>query len=120
MARLEFLHVCNDAFLTEGSHSLNVIGIFDRISAQKLPVVIPKLALAMGITALDGPHEIRIMMKKDAKELGTVQGKYTGPSHQHIHHFVGLGLQEPGEYVFEVSVDGELLGTKRLTVQTLE
>lgn len=113
MARLDFLHICNDAFLTAGTNSLNVIGIFDRITAQKLPVGIPKLSLAMGITALDGPHDILIVLKKDLKELGRVQGSYQGPNHQHIHHFIGLGFPEAGEYIFEVSVDGELLGTKR-------
>lgn len=116
MAHLNFFHICNDAFLTEGSHMLNVIGIFDRLNVKAVPTVIPKMALAMGITALEGPHDLTISLKKNNVVLGKGEGKYTGSNHHHIHHFLGMGFKEAGEYLFEISVDNEIIGTKRFDI----
>lgn len=120
MAHMNFLHICNDAFLTAGSNSLNVIGIFDRVNAQQLPVTIPKFTVATGIDAMDGPHELSLTIKKEGDALASMKAGYVGPNHQHVHHFVNLTFKEAGEYLFELFVDGEILGTKRLMVRTIE
>ena len=96
---------------------MNIIGIFDRLNTKSVPVMIPKFCLAMGVTAMEGPHDITVTLKKDGEVLGKGEGKFNGPNHHHIHQFIGMGFNEAGEYMFEISVDGELIGTKRLNIQ---
>lgn len=116
MATLHFLHICNDAFMTEGTKSLNIIGIFDRIHTTKLPVAIPKFSVVAHINAMEGSHHIRLAIKKGEKVIAEAKSEFFGTNHQWIGHFAGMPFPEMGEYLFELSVDDEVIGTKRLTV----
>ena len=116
MATLNFLHVCNDAFMTEGTKSLNIIGIFDRIHALKLPVIIPKFSVVAHVNAMEGPHNVHLVIKKEDKILAEAKSEFFGTNHQWIGHFAGMPFAEVGEYLLEISVDDEVIGTKRLAV----
>ncbi len=118
MPQLNFLHICNDAFMTDGTKALNVIGIFDVIHARQLPVFIPKFSTVAHVNAMEGPHKLRLVIMMDGEVLAETKSEFFGTNHQWINHFAGMGFKKPGEYLFEIYVDDELIGTKRLTVKS--
>jgi hypothetical protein len=116
MPQLNFLHICNDAFTTEGTRSLNVIGIFDMVHAKQLPVLIPKFSTVAHVHAREGPHKLKMIIKNDGEVLAEAKSEFSGTNHQWINHFAGMTFKKAGEYLFELYVDDELIGTKRLNV----
>lgn len=117
MAQLDFLHICNDAFITEGSKALNVIGIFDQVHAQKFPALIPSFATVAHITAMEGTHKLALIIKHEGQSVAEVASEFSGSNHQWISHYAGMSFAVPGEYLFEIRVDDELIGTKRLNIK---
>ncbi|MBD3250878.1 hypothetical protein GF380_00140 [Candidatus Uhrbacteria bacterium] len=117
MPQLNFLHICNDAFMSDGTKALNVIGIFDQVHAKQFPVLIPKFSTVAHVHAMEGAHKLRMIIRKDEQQLAEVKSEFFGTNHQWISHYAGMAFKEPGEYVFELFVDEELTGTKRLQVK---
>lgn len=116
MSTITFFHICNDAFITEGTHSLNVIGIFDRIQAGQFPVLLPKFSTVCHIDALEGPHQVALKVRFGEQILAEVKSQFNGTNHQWISHFAGFTFPNPGEYLFEILIDGDIASTKRLNV----
>lgn len=117
MAQLNFLHICSDAFLTEGSRALNVIGIFDQIRTQKFPALIPSFATVAHITGMEGAHKLKLVIKHESQSVAEVASEFSGSNHQWISHYAGMSFAKEGEYLFEIHVDDELIGTKRLNIK---
>lgn len=117
MPQLNFLHICHDAFMTEGTRALNVIGIFDQLHAKQFPVMIPKFSTVAHVHAMEGSHTLKLIIKTDDKKLAEVTSEFFGTNHQWISHFAGVQFPQAGEYLFELYVDDELVGTKRLLVK---
>ncbi|MCW1892613.1 MAG: hypothetical protein KIH65_005275 [Candidatus Uhrbacteria bacterium] len=117
MAQLNFFHICGDAFLTEGSRALNVIGIFDQVHAQKFPALIPSFATVAHVTAMEGVHKLKLIIKHEGNSVAEIASEFTGSNHQWISHYAGMSFPVAGEYLFEIRVDDELIGTKRLEIK---
>ena len=107
-AKLNFVILCDNAFIAQGSNSLNIIGIFDRISAQNFPAVHYRLVVVTNISGDPGEYDQKIIIKNIANgstlaELpGKVKIEKNGQKAQFIGNFFNLVFQAPGEYIVEV------------------
>jgi hypothetical protein len=116
MNKLEFLLVCESAFLSQGSASLNLINIFDSIGASKFPAVHPKFCIVSSIKTNMGPHELRLIIKKNNIIIAEPRVNFIGESHRWINTLVGIAFPEAGVYPIELYLDGILLGNTSLSI----
>lgn len=104
------------AFITAESGNLNIIGIFENISAQKFPAIHPRFSIVAEVETDEGLHTISLSVKRGEKEMGRMEKTFPGKRHRWIHNFVGYSFEEEGEYKFEIYVDKSLLGSKTISV----
>lgn len=110
-----------DAATIDGSGKLNILGVFDRLSATSFPVRHPRLVLilrfAAGVQEV-GKHEVQITLRDpDGEEVMRLDGEMQlgpGPASvtegvrvPHLLHMDGLVFKRGGRYGFDVRVDGE-------------
>ncbi|HKJ02677.1 MAG TPA: hypothetical protein VJ997_09485 [Longimicrobiales bacterium] len=122
-----------DAATIDASGKLNILGVFDRLSAGTFPVQHPHLVLILrfsaGIQAM-GKHEVGILLRDPGgKEVMHIDGEMhlgagpralaEGVKVPHILHLDGLVFPRAGSYFFEVLVDGEHHVSVPLTVHAL-
>ena len=110
-----------DAATIDGSGKLNILGVFDRVSATSFPVRHPRLVLILRFTAglqEAGKHDVDITLRDpDGAEVMRLDGEMqlgAGPASAqegvrvpHLLHMDGLVFQRGGRYGFDVRVDGE-------------
>lgn len=120
MAEIEYLHVCDYAFMADGGKPC-IIGIFDNLSAAAFPATHPVMAVAMRLRGT--AHEI-LKLKVDLARpngdvLVTMQGEVTlGPDGSAFMqmNIAGAQFPEAGRYVFKVSSGGKNLTSHSLQV----
>ncbi len=119
-----------DAATIDASGKLNILGIFDRLSAEHFPVRHPHMVMVLRFTAgMDetGQHEVEIVLRSpQGAEVVRVDGELmlgpgSGGMGDGVHvpqvlNMDGLVFEESGRYGFDVRVDGELHVTLPLTV----
>ncbi len=119
-----------DAATIDGTGKLNILGIFDRISASTFPARHEHMVMVLRFTAgLDeaGTHEVEISMRgPEGEELVRMDGEMQlapGPGAgggairvPHVLHIDGMVLPRTGSYAFDVEVDGEHVVSLPLTV----
>lgn len=110
-----------DAATVDASGKLNILGIFDRLTAREFPVQHRRLSLVLRFAAgVDeaGTHKAEISLRtpggRDLIHLDGEMNLDPGPAASgaviHVPHVInldGLVFPEPGQYSFEVKVDGE-------------
>ncbi|MFC1660349.1 DUF6941 family protein [Gemmatimonadota bacterium] len=110
-----------DAATVDAAGKLNILGIFDRISAQGFPAPHPHLSLVLRFHAglnEAGSHKVEIVLRDpDGAEVVRVSGEMQigpGPLNAggqvRVPQVLNLGrlvFPQPGPYAFDVSVDGE-------------
>ncbi len=112
--KLNFIIVCDNAFLTQGTNSLNIIGIFDRVGAEKFPAVHPRIVVVTNIMGDVGEYNqiITFKNKSTGEKIAELSGKLSinviGQKAQFIGNFFNIVFPFAGEYVFEVSIDNKL------------
>lgn len=109
-----------DAATIDASGKLNILGIFDRLSAPAFPTRHPRLSLvlrfAAGVHEI-GRHRVGITLRApDGKEVMRIDGEMNlsagpgavagGVSVPHILNMDGLVFPIAGKYAFDVRVDG--------------
>jgi cold shock CspA family protein len=120
MAKLNFILLCENAFVTEGTKNLNLIGIFDTIQAEGFPALRDNLVVVYSIEAdKEGEHEIELRMKYKDNQLFSMKHQFNKKSIQNIANILSFIFQEPGEYKVEVFIDNEPIGEKILTVKKI-
>jgi hypothetical protein len=110
--------ICDAA--TEHAGKLNILGAFDSIAGVRFPLVHPHCAIALRMRfgpMEEGPHEIRIVLiDGDGREaLKPMEMKINVrilkdgyfASHNAVINLERLPFRTPGEYAFDISVDGE-------------
>ena len=114
----EILTLCDAATIDHGK--LNILGSFDTIGARAFPCDHPMCALACKLRfdiGEDGRHlfemsfsdpDMRPVIDPVRHEFEIHMGDRLSHTHMHIHQFVGFHLGRPGEYYFELRVDGEV------------
>lgn len=116
------LAVLADAATVDGSGKLNILGIFDRISASNYPARHGRVAMVLRFTGGSndaGKHQITIALKgPDGSEVVRLNGdlQVGAPSFSagsgtirvpHVLNLDGLVFEKSGTYAFDVAVDGE-------------
>lgn len=107
---------------------INVSGIFDRLFAPSFPAVHRQLFLVTCLETEPGDelnaHLIQVrLIDQDGKVLTSLEGQLqVGPGKQvvnQIHVFQDLRFDQPGNYEFNLSCDGNLVRTVGLELQEL-
>jgi hypothetical protein len=115
------LALLSDAATVDASGKLNVLGVFDRITATGFPAKHPRLSLVLRLTASmneAGEHEVVITLRDpEGEEMGRINGTMGvgfGPadtggrlSVPQVINMDGLVFTQPGRYAFDVEIDGE-------------
>ncbi len=115
------LSLLADAATIDGSGKLNILGVFDRISASAFPAQHGRMALVLRFAAglpEAGPHNVGIRLSgPDGEELLRLDGEMQlapgprsaggGVKVPHVLNLDGIVFARPGNYTFDVSVDGE-------------
>lgn len=110
-----------DAATIDASGKLNILGIFDRITAKSFPAQHSRITLVLRFAAglqEAGSHEMEIRLKDPAGgEVVRLNGSMqlgpgtsdsgAGVKVPHILNLDGMVFPEPGMYIFDVLVDGE-------------
>ena len=110
-----------DAATIDGSGKLNVLGVFDRVSAAAFPAQHGRMALVLRFAAglpEAGPHEVGIRLTdSDGVEVLRLDGEMQlapgplsaggGVKVPHVLNLDGIVFTRSGQYTFDVSVDGE-------------
>ena len=119
-----------DAATIDASGKLNILGIFDHLSAGSFPARHPHMVLILRFSAgvrESGKHAVGISLKDGSgHELMRIDGEMTlgpGPaaaagamSVPHVLNLEGVVLPTAGRYGFDVRVDDEHQVTVPLTV----
>src|ERR1019366_10275835 len=116
MAEVEYLHVCDSAFMAEGGKHC-IIGIFDVIHAMNFPATHPTLTIAARLRGQ--AHELvplRIELGQPNGEIlgQPVQAEVTideGGSAFINMNVVGTQFPEPGRYTVKISSGGRTLAS---------
>lgn len=112
--KLNFIIACDNAFVAQGTNSLNIIGIFDRIGAVKFPAMHPRLVLVTSISGDPGEYDHVVTLKNKAmgEKIAELSGKLVintlGKKAQFIGNFFNIVFPQPGEYVFEVTLNNKI------------
>lgn len=119
-----------DATNTTRDGKLNVLGVFDAIHARKFPSAHPTMVLVLRLEAStddwDRKHELDVrfidedgaqLLKIDARVVVPAAGESGRPRRfTHPIQINGLGFKTPGNFAFEIRVNGELAVTLPLSV----
>lgn len=119
-----------DAATIDSSGKLSILGIFDRIGTASFPARHPHMVLVLRFMAAlneAGTHEIGITLRDPAgKQVVGIDGEMQlgpGPASSgggirvpHVLHLDGLVFPLPGQYAFDVRIDGQHLVSVPLAV----
>lgn len=128
--KLEIFSLC-DAATADQSGKLNLLGAFDSLFAQQLPITHPACAIALRVrfeAAEEGAHSLEIRLSdSDGKPLmQPIKADIQIPSNpdprslarNFVLNFQQLKLPKFGEYAIDLLMDGKIMGSIPLyTVQ---
>lgn len=109
-----------DAATVDGSGKLNILGIFDHISAQEFPARHERMCLVLRFTAASGEQGDRsvevVIRDPQGEEMARLSGSieltaFSGPDGVRIPqilHMDGFVFPQPGVYAIDVEIDGSL------------
>lgn len=120
MSRLNYLHICENAFLSEGNRNLNLIGIFDTINTMGFPATQPRFAIVANLTAdTSTKHKTTLLIKRGDKKLFELNMSFDGVKHQIIQNFLNFPFPEQGNYEVSISLDDTILGSTTITLNKI-
>lgn len=108
--KLNFLHLCDTAFFSQEG-KLNVIGVFDRMTAKDFPAI-SSFCLALGISGNKGDFKLKVEIvhsetnekilevKKDSIEI-----KEDGGSANFVAKLLGVSFKRDGKYLIKVYIN---------------
>ena len=110
-----------DAATVDAAGKLNILGVFDRISAPEFPAPHGRLCLVLRFSAAvsdAGAHDLLINLKgPGGKEVFHLEGQMqlspgAGSAEDGLHvpqvlNMDGVIFERPGRYHFDVGIDGE-------------
>ena len=121
--KLNFAHVCDAAFLSQ-DNKLNIIGIFERLFANRFPFQYPRVTVVCNVTIGIGkfPFKILILKKGQEKPAWQLVGEITSDAEKDfnlIADFQNITFEDQREYTVEIWFDEKLLGERRFEVGLL-
>lgn len=113
--RLNFVHLCDTAFLSQDG-KLNVIGILKKIILPKFPTTYPKMMAVVNVQMKE-PVKLKIqILKKEAREVVTKVEADIGNKNVEKEHEVGfladfqnVKFENPGHYLLETWINDEMV-----------
>jgi hypothetical protein len=114
--------ICDLAIREEGTGKVSLIGIFEEIRAQRLPVQHPRLCLYAKLTDAEGTYKLRLELVRleDMRAIGQGELEATLADRNKVgeivFQFLGLVFEAAGRYDFRLSANGRYLGNKTLNV----
>ena len=115
---IEIFTLCD--YAAEGQPGkLTIVGTFDTLHCQQVPVVHPNCSIALRVRMANkdaGQHDLEIKFQSPSgQEISKIQGKlntapnaFTGYSTTNlVINFANLELKEAGKYTFELWLDGD-------------
>ena len=120
MLKINYSHLCEKAFLSQNGN-LNLIGIFEKVAAQKFPVVFPHLSIVTSLVGEPGKHQVTIkiintgsqeeMIKPINLNLNIEENKKNPSAKAQNLRIIGdinnLTLKEEGLYEVQILLNGE-------------
>ncbi len=121
---LNFIILCDKAFLEESTKKLNIMGTFDTIGAPGFPASHSFMSVVIGIEVERGQHIETLKIKKDDENSVIFQievpfEKTESGKHQFIHNLKDITFPKEGNYNFEVFIDNSYLGSTRLYLKKI-
>ena len=126
----EIFTICDAATIAGGK--LNILGSFDTIFAQTFPCQHPMCAVAFKLRFEmdeEGTHVLEITLSDPdmrpvldpvRQDIEIRMGDHLSSSYSHTHYFLGFHLAQPGEYYFELKVDGRTTSRIPLYVRQVQ
>lgn len=123
MAEVEYIHICDYAFLAEGGKPC-LIGIFDIIGGPAFPLVHPQMAIAFKVQGT--PHgrvalRIDLTLPNGAPLMGLDGQVALGPDGSAFIEFKLQHVQfpEPGSYAVRVLAGERVLAARALRLEKI-
>lgn len=121
MPKLNFAHICDMAFLSQDK-KLNIIGVFERIFAQKFPLRYPKMSVVMNLSIEKGTHELLLLLQKKGGEKPVLQmkGEVKAAGSENINlifDLANISFEDQREYAAEIFLNGEEMGAVPFSVE---
>ena len=122
MIKLLFAHVCDTAFISDVSKNLNVIGIFENISARNFPATHPKFSVVSAIQGDAGDYNqtLTIANKQTGQEVSRVSGpsNITSPNGKalFIGTFIMVTFPSAGQYLVNILINDNKIGDMEFNV----
>jgi hypothetical protein len=118
------LLLCDSTIREVGTNKLSLIGTFNGLFSRNFPCTHPSLTVYAALTDGRGrvPCQLRMHYAETRKEVLSLKGHVdfhdpTGVA-ELIFQLQQLTFERPGDYEIEFIAEGELLGTRKLRVQT--
>ena len=109
MIKQNFILICESAVIEKDTNNLYFLGVFDNISAPRIPAIQPKFAVVTNFEGGEGEHSHKIVIRdQSGNEVVKLEGKINFISNQkaqYIGKFIGFSFPKFGEYVIEIYVD---------------
>lgn len=112
--KLNFVIVCDNAFMAQISNTLNIIGVFDKIEAKDFPAIYPRLFVVTNVSGDPGVYMQKIVFrgKQSNKIIAKLEAQLmingVGQKAQFVGSFFGLTFPEKDEYLVEVYINDKL------------
>jgi|GEM_PF-5566737 len=114
----QFIIVCREAFLQAGTNNLNLIGIFNQLTAEKLPLVFPRFSVVVNFDIdVAGDHVLRTdVVDPSGKHIAHTElpVRTTSGNWQVIANFEHMQFTSFGVYSFILALDGVAIGSRTL------
>ena len=120
MAKLNYSIVCENAIIDADSKNLYILGVFDKINADKFPALNPhKMVVVINASGEPGTHSllVKIKNKNNNQEIADLSGELIisaqeGAKAQFRGVFYNVLFPERGFYYIEVSINNEIQSLK--------
>jgi len=118
MTKLNFIIVCDRAYITEPYGKLNIEGVFDTINSPSYPAIHPSMSVVVGVEVGEGRIAEKIILKKDGAQILNIPqteiNKLKPGKHRFIHNLLNVELTSEGKYTIEVYVNEALIGNAEI------
>jgi hypothetical protein len=76
MLKVNFLHVCDNVILEEGTGKFSIIGVFENLNAQNFPAMHPTLTVIVGFENKNpGLYDVELVFLDEQGELQKIPAK---------------------------------------------
>ena len=116
---VEFMHVCENAIIEQGTGNITVVCIFQNINAENFPALHPTMDIVVGFEGEPGAYEIEFVFSDEKEKILTMPSKFNIGQNRKgnlVDHFVGYSIPRDMKQKIEIKHEGETIFTKYITV----